>query len=478
MSDPQHNPAQGNGEHDTLAGAVDPNTGRIDFDQPGSVSADTASAPATAPPESDTDAAAGRALADAMRVSFRILQAAMVLVVALYLASGYYTIEVNEAGVELRFGEIVETEVSPGANLTWPFPIGEYVVVPVNDRNITLARDFWYRVNEQTGQGQAQALNPTRDGSLLTGDANVVHGRFTVTYAVTEPDDFVQAVGLLAEGDPLPNQPGRVVTLPDQRMAKADELVRNIARQAIIEAVAATEATRFTRGQLPSDELTNDVNNRLLALDCGLTVSKVSLTQPSVPLSVEDAYQSVNQAESRRATAINAAQQQRSRVLAEVAGAAADGLRELLNDYELARTAQDADRVAELEQLVNETFDTLVLPEAYGGTRIGGEVSTVINDALSYRTQVAEEVKAEADRFRTLREQYEANPDLFRARLGWQVAQEIFTSETVQTFWTRPNAPLYIETNRDPEIVRRLEERRLREAEEQAQQEARNNAQR
>ncbi|MEM9250867.1 MAG: SPFH domain-containing protein [Planctomycetota bacterium] len=479
MSDTPQPPTAANGEHDPLAAATSPGDGRIDFDAaaPGSLAG-------TSPVESETDAAAGRALADAMRVSFRILQAAMVIVVVLYLGSGYYTVGNNEAVVVLRFGEIVQEDATPdggGAmpNFTWPFPIGETITVPINDRDVTLTRDFWYQVDTTSGQGQAQALNPLNDGSLLTGDANVVHGRFTVTYNVSNPEAFVRAVGLLNEGDRLPgdNPEGRVVTLPTQRMAKADELVRNISRQAIIRAVASTEATPFTRGQLPSDVLADDIRNRLLALNCGLSVSKVSLTQPTVPLSVEDAYQAVNQAEARRATAINAAQQERSRVLAEVAGAAAEGLRRMLNDYELARTAQDTSRIEELELLINQTFDTLTLPEAYGGVQVGGEASTTINTAISDRTQVAEEVKAEAQRFRTLLAQYEANPELFRARLGWQAAQQILSSETVQTFWTRGDAPLYLETNRDPQVVRRLEERRLREAEERAEEEARNASQ-
>ncbi|MEM6756438.1 MAG: SPFH domain-containing protein [Planctomycetota bacterium] len=474
MTDPTQHPAAGNGDP---AAPADAAATRLDFDAP----APDAAAQPVGPIESETDAAAGRALADAMRVSFRILQAAMVLVVVLYLASGYYTVGNNEAVVVLRFGKIVHDETTPdgsGAlpNLTWPFPIGQTITVPINDRDVTLARDFWYQVDEASGQGRPQALNPLNDGSLLTGDANVVHGRFTVTYRVSDPPAFVRAVGLLNEGDRLPgdNPDNRVVTLPTQRMAKADELVRNIARQAIIKAVASTEATPFTRGQLPSDTLAADIDLRLAELGCGLSVSKVSLTQPTVPLSVEDAYSAVNQAEARRATAINAAQQERSRVLAEAAGAAAEGLRRLLNDYDLARTAQDTARIDELETLIQQTFDTLTLPEAYGGTAIGGEASTVVNQAISYRTQVAEQVKAEAQTFRTLLAQYEANPELFRARLGWQAAQEILSSETVQTFWTRGDAPLYIETNRDPQVVRRLEERRLRESEAQAEADAQN----
>ncbi|MEM6331755.1 MAG: SPFH domain-containing protein [Planctomycetota bacterium] len=421
---------------------------------------------------------ASRALADALRFSFRALQIAMIGVLIGYLASGYYTIDEQEAGVELLFGRISGDKENAGAYFTWPFPIGESVVVPTNDRDVSLSSDFWYEVNEESGEGQAGALNPTNDGSLITGDANVVHGRFTVTYFVDNPRDFVESVGLLAEGDPIPGQGGRIVTTPEQRMGRANELVRNIARQAIIAGVAATTADAFRKGQLESGDLASDITRRLDALGSGLSVRTVNLTQSTVPLSVEDAYQAVGQAEARRATAINAAQQEQSRVLAEVAGAAAEGLRNLLNEYDRSRTAQDSDRIAELEALINQTFDTLEMPEAYGGASIGGEVATTVNAALSYRTQVAEEVKAEADRFRTLRDQYEASPDLFRARLGWQVAQEVFTAESVQTFWLRDDALLYLETNRDPALVRRLQEAQLRaaeqEAEEQAQQRDRN----
>ncbi|MEO0600034.1 MAG: SPFH domain-containing protein [Myxococcota bacterium] len=447
---------------DALEGA----TGPIDLTAPTPAEA----APAAAPVQADDPAS--RALADALRFSFRLLQLAMIAVVIGYLVSGYYTVGSNEVGVELRFGEIVDSEANPGANFTWPFPIGESIVVSTRDRDVTLSSDFWYEVNESSGEGQQGALNPANDGSLITNDANIVHGRFTVTYYIEDPESFVESVGLLEEGDAVPGSDGRIVTTREQRMARADELVRNIARQSIIAAVAGTEADAFRRGLLDSGDLATDVTRRLQTLRSGLAARKVNLTQSSMPLSVVDAYQAVGQAEARRVTAINAAQQERSRVLAEVAGGAAEGLRDLLNEYDRARTAQDDALITDLEALINQAFDTLEMPEGYGGAVIGGQVATNVNNALSYRTQIAVEVKAEAEQFGELLEQYEANPDLFRARIGWQVASEVFAAETVQTFWVRDDSRLYLETNRDPEVVRQLEEARLRAAEQAAEEQA------
>ena len=47
---------------------------------------------------------------------------ALGIVLAIWLATGIYTVEADELGVVLRFGKFV-TITEPGLNYHWPFPI-------------------------------------------------------------------------------------------------------------------------------------------------------------------------------------------------------------------------------------------------------------------------------------------------------------------------------------------------------------------
>ena len=51
---------------------------------------------------------ANQSFADALRLSFRILQLGILALVAVFLFSGFQTVEEGDLGVKTRFGEIVE----------------------------------------------------------------------------------------------------------------------------------------------------------------------------------------------------------------------------------------------------------------------------------------------------------------------------------------------------------------------------------
>ena len=58
------------------------------------------------PPETPVDAGS-QALAEALRSSFAIVKVVMVLLVLLFLASGFFTVGPQERGILLRFGRPV-----------------------------------------------------------------------------------------------------------------------------------------------------------------------------------------------------------------------------------------------------------------------------------------------------------------------------------------------------------------------------------
>lgn len=100
-------------------------------------------------PETEDLGAAGKSLADALRVSFVILKIIMIVLVIAVVGSGFQTIGPDEQGIVLRFGkvQIVDSEggvvLGPGLKWVFPFPIDELVKIPVERRVNLPINSFW-----------------------------------------------------------------------------------------------------------------------------------------------------------------------------------------------------------------------------------------------------------------------------------------------------------------------------------------------
>src|SRR5206468_2823070 len=79
--------------------------------------------------------AGSRALEEALRSSFRIIQAVMVILLVLFFCSGITTVGPQEKAVILRCGRPLSTGpenlLGPGFHWAFPYPIDEVVKIPV-----------------------------------------------------------------------------------------------------------------------------------------------------------------------------------------------------------------------------------------------------------------------------------------------------------------------------------------------------------
>ena len=100
---------------------------------------------------------AQKALADALRVSFLILKIIMAGLVIYYVfIHPLFTVANNEKAVRLRFGHIVEQNITEGGpHFAWPYPIEEVIKINVSPRLVRLQRQFWFE--------------PDPGASMLTG---------------------------------------------------------------------------------------------------------------------------------------------------------------------------------------------------------------------------------------------------------------------------------------------------------------------
>src|SRR6185436_17702390 len=85
------------------------------------------------PPEPPEDAES-QALSDALKSSFGIVRVILVIMVVIFLGSGFFTVGTQEKAIILRLGKPVGKDkalLSPGAHWAFPYPIDEVVRIPV-----------------------------------------------------------------------------------------------------------------------------------------------------------------------------------------------------------------------------------------------------------------------------------------------------------------------------------------------------------
>jgi membrane protease subunit HflK len=270
---------------------------------------------------------------------------------------------------------------------------------------------------------------------LITGDSSIVHAKWTLTWRVADPVAFLTNVGTRRMGE---------------------SIVRLVAQQGIVHAVAQLAADDVLRGIVNRELAVSLMQRRLDDMRTGLVVDQLALDKVSAPMRVAGSFDAVTSAESDRAGRIVAAQQERARILGETAGEASAAIVELLTAYERAVDEGDADAARRLQDRIDAGLGELRI----GDASIGGEVARVVNAAKTYRTQIVEQVAAEAQAYSQLLPQYEQNPRLVLARL-WEDARESILTGDVETFYTVPGQ-LELQLNRDPELLKERQKEQLR----------------
>ena len=221
---------------------------------------------------------------------------------AVWLATGIYIVQPDEAGVVLRFGAY-DRSVEPGPHYHLPWPIEE-----VYRPKVTQVRqaEVGYRSRSTGGvfqQGQVQAVD--EEASMLTGDENVVNVQFNIQYHIKPGDGAV---------DYLFN-----VTQPDAVVKKAAEAaMREVIGKTTLEA-ALTEGRVKVQGEVT--ELLQDILDRYRV---GVQVVAVQMQAVQPPGEVSEAFKDVASAREDKQRLANEAEAYRRDILPKAQGQAAE----------------------------------------------------------------------------------------------------------------------------------------------------------
>lgn len=420
---------------------------------------------------------AGKSLADALRLSFRLLSFFMIFVLALFLLTGLSQIQPNERGVRLLFGKIrgAGTARVLGEGLAWslPEPVGRVIKVPTAERKLEID-DFWFHVKAEDAlkkiselRAPPGGLRPGWDGALLTGDRALVHVKFTCNYRIGFKGDKPNAATVI---DYVSN------------VIDPEEVVRSAVCNAAIRVAATLTVDRIlnagkvagpgpTAGQPGeernefSDAIKEIGQERLDAMQSGIRISSVKIESRIAPLAARDAFVAVNTARREKDTLRDKALRDANTILGQAvgeawkdlvdspAGQARPGQKPLLKRYARAREAGDE---AMADKLLEEINRLLV------SSKTKGQAAKIIEDAKRYNNSIRQSVKARAKRFKELIPEFNTSPRLMTTRLWADVKENILKSRIIAKYYLTPGQKFVIKLGRDPKVINRINEELLK----------------
>lgn len=333
-------------------------------EEPRVPAANAAPAPDPVPAGAPLEDAGSAALSDALRSSFRIVKFLMAALVAVFIASGFFTVEPNELAVILRFGKPVgigaDRLLKPGPHWAFPYPMDEVVRIPVGQAHTVVSESGWFpltAIQEAAGEKPEALpfLRPGIDGYELTADGNIIHVKATMKYRIRPTD----AMNYQFNYSDITN------------------LLQSVLDNSILisSALSSADAALYNDRAGYNDLVSRRVTTLLEELNLGVSVESLDV-QTSVPMDVRPAFD------------------------------------EVLNAQQTART-----RISEAEAYARSATNSAI-----------GQASQFTSEALTRSNQLIKDIVADVDSFHAQQPYYEANPTLFRQRLLAQTMARVLTN--------------------------------------------------
>lgn len=219
---------------------------------------------------------------------------AIVVIVAIYLLTGIYTIGPSEVGLVKQFGRYVAT-VDPGIHYHLPAPIQS--VVAVNVLGVR-KEEIGFRTISPPPSPRYQTVET--EALMLTGDGNITHVEMVVQYRVKDAEQF--AFNLI---DP--------------------ETIVKQAAEAVLREQVATRTLDETLTE-ERDVIGSDTAIALQALldayGAGIVVGNIQLQDVKPPKEVISAFDDVNSARQDKEKVINQAEEYALDILPRARGQA------------------------------------------------------------------------------------------------------------------------------------------------------------
>jgi len=254
----------------------------------------------------------------------------LVVLVLIWLGTGFYRVDSAEEGVELLFGRWTGATTDPGLHWFFPWPVGEKEIVLVE----RLRRlEMGFQTVDPNGRGGAGTSRDIREESLmLTSDQNIVDLDFVVLWKVKDAAQFVFTV----------RNPEMTVK------AVAESAMREVVGQTPLEPLLTSDRLQVAQN---TSVLMQEV---LDAYEIGVFIETVELQDVRPPAEVAEAFEDVQRAQQDKEQKQNQAEGYRNQVV-PVARGEASRMVEGANAYK-ERVMAEAEGEAERFIAIYETY--------------------------------------------------------------------------------------------------------------------------
>jgi membrane protease subunit HflK len=390
---------------------------------------------------------------NALNVSFTLLKVIMIILVIVFIVSGFRKVEHDEQALVLRFGKIrglgEERVLGPGLKILWPYPIHEIIKIPVQRKINVPLNLFWYYQKPGDEMGESDntpvmpTLNPLIDGYCLVrgekqgpliestegSDYNILHSKWVLTYQIINPEGFYKNCFVDESGLQAGQNYGDVIEhniTPFLEDLLADAVVRTMVNYTIEEAM-------YERSASVTEHVKRLLQDKIDKLNCGIRVIDVQRNRIAVPRQAAQAFQAAHSAVQAREKTISEAKLYYEKTLSETAGPVAVELLKALHEKDA-----DANRTEQHWQ------------------RLAGRAQEQIADARAYRTKVVESARANADYLRQILPEYRKYPKLVIQRIYKDAIEEIIEKADekiiMQPAQTQGGTEIRVQLNRDPAL--------------------------
>ena len=253
-----------------------------------------------------------QALMQSLQLGFLLLKGIMALLLVIYVFSGMFVVRADEQAFVLRFGKIAgapgkQVLNSGGWYWTWPKPIARVIRVKVKQSKTVNLNVFWYKetanvLNQNKNQPPPDGpLVPGTGGYLITGDSNIIHTKWTLTYQISDPIAWYL------------------------NYANKEEAIRDALSNAVLKQVAGTKVddTLYGNAEDLRIRVQEEVTRIAHDMNIGIHVRLVTYDRRTPPQSTIAAFNKVVEANQIKSKKINDAMKKHNRIVRDAKGQAA-----------------------------------------------------------------------------------------------------------------------------------------------------------
>src|SRR5581483_10748740 len=251
--------------------------------------------------------------------SFKGILLIALAAIVIWLLTGFFRVQPNQQAVQLIFGKPFGQPAEQGLHYNLPSPIGNVVVVNVQDLRRTVVGAL---------SGSSGGFNRSRPAAnenlMLTGDENIVDIEFAVLWQVKDVLRYAFAV------------------------RNGEENVRAVS-EAVVREIIGQNSLLFaqTEGRTKIEQDSKDLMQQVLdEYGAGVRISQVQLLRVDPPQEVIGAFRDVQTARADKERNINEANTYRNQVLPRAKGEASSIIQkaEAYKAQTVARAKGDAQR--------------------------------------------------------------------------------------------------------------------------------------